>query len=46
MLHDTPNIGSRKFFEATTEIVKVFKDKFKDHNFSTLKYLNDNWVIE
>lgn len=30
MLHDSPNIGSKKFFDAATEIVKVFKDRFED----------------
>ncbi|MCK5312063.1 MAG: hypothetical protein KAJ62_08135 [Desulfobacteraceae bacterium] len=30
MLHDTPNIGSKKFFDAATEILKVFKKRFED----------------
>jgi len=29
MLHDTPNIGSKKFFDAATKIIKVSRIKLR-----------------
>ncbi|MCP3888397.1 MAG: hypothetical protein GY702_05930 [Desulfobulbaceae bacterium] len=41
MLHDTPNIGSKKFYDAATEIIKIINCKLKN----TLSVNNQKLVI-